>query len=362
MVPTRLALKWPSPAFVNAHILPGATGALAIGIFVADALTDAEIAAGVLYVAVVLLSDRFYSPRGVLRVGLGCMALSVVGQLISPGDLWGVSAPSNTLLSLGAIGATTLLVLRNRRAQDLLHQARAELERVTRVTTMGELVASITHEINQPLTGVVTNGDAGLRWLNQDKPDLDEARNALSRIVSDGKRAGEVIRGLRALAKKSGPQLTELVINDAIREVLALTRSELQRHGVVLHIDLSAADRPVLGDRVQLQQVLLNLIMNGVEAMSAVTDRPKMLAITSEAVEPGGLLVAVEDTGTGLDPATADRIFDPFFTTKPEGMGMGLSICRSIIEDHGGRLWATPNIPQGAIFRFRLPVDGEEVS
>src|SRR5260370_9928719 len=163
MVPTRLALKWPSPAFVNAHILPGATGALAIGIFVADALTDAEIAAGVLYVAVVLLSDRFYSPRGVLRVGLGCMALSVVGQLISPGGLGGVSALSNTLLSLGAIGATTLLVLRNRRAQDLLHQARAELERVTGVTTMGELVASITHEINQPLTGVVTNGDAGLR-------------------------------------------------------------------------------------------------------------------------------------------------------------------------------------------------------
>jgi signal transduction histidine kinase len=194
-----------------------------------------------------------------------------------------------------------------------------------------------------------------LRWLNRDKPDLDEARSALSRIVRDGTRAGEVIRGLRALAKKSGPQLTKLDINDAILEVMALTRSELQRHGVMLHTDLSAADRPVFGDRVQLQQVLLNLIMNGVEAMSAVTERPKMLAITSEAVESDGVLVAVEDTGTGLDPVTADRIFEPFFTTKPEGIGMGLSICRSIIEAHRGRFWASPRVPYGTVFRFTVP-------
>ena len=258
---------------------------------------------------------------------------------------------------LGYRGTTTdvTAAVRAEHAEKALQQAQAELARVARLTTMGELAASIAHEINQPLTGVLANGNAGLQWLNRDKPDLDQARNALSCIVSDGTRAGEVIRGLRALAKKSGPELVQLDINDAVREVQALTRSELQRHGVTLHTDLSADDRPVFGDRVQLQQVLLNLIMNGIEAMRAVTERPKTLAITSEPVEPSGVLVAVEDTGTGLDPATADRIFDPFFTTKSDGLGMGLSICRSIIDAHGGRLWVSPGVLCGTVFRFTVP-------
>jgi C4-dicarboxylate-specific signal transduction histidine kinase len=250
---------------------------------------------------------------------------------------------------------TVMDITDRRYAEEALRCIQAELARAARLTTMGELVASIAHEINQPLAGVVTNADACLRWLNRDEPDLAKAREALLRIMSDGTRAGEVIRGLWALAKKSGPQLTELDINDAIQEVLTLTRSQLQRHGVALRTKLSADDRPVLGDRVQLQQVLLNLIMNAVEAMSAVTDRPKMLTITSEPVEPNGLLVAVEDTGTGLDPATADRVFDSFFTTKPEGMGMGLSICRSIIDAHGGRISVSPRLPYGTVFRFTVP-------
>jgi len=198
------------------------------------------------------------------------------------------------------------------------------------------------------------SANACLRWLNRDMPDLDAARDAVSRIVRDAHRAGEVIRGLRALTKKSGPQLSQLDINGAIQEVFVLARSDLQQHGIVLHTDLSADDLPIFGDRVQLQQVLLNLIMNGMEAMSAVTDRPKVLAIISEPVESGGALVAVEDTGTGLDPATAGRIFDPFFTTKSSGMGMGLSICRSIIDAHGGRLWVSPRVPCGTSFRFTV--------
>jgi len=250
---------------------------------------------------------------------------------------------------------TVMDITERRRAEEALRNAEAELARMTRLTTMGELVASIAHEVNQPLTGVVTNANACLRWLNRDEPDLEEARTALSHIVGDGTRAGEVIRGLRALTRKSRPQLTRLDINDAIREVLALTRSELQRHGIRLRSDLSAVEPPVLGDRVQLQQVLLNLIMNGIEAMNTITDRPRILAITSQAVNPSGVLVAVEDTGTGLDPATADRIFEPFFTTKPGGMGMGLSICRSIIEAHGGRFWASPRVPCGTVFRFGVP-------
>jgi signal transduction histidine kinase len=175
----------------------------------------------------------------------------------------------------------------------------------------------------------------------------------LSRVVREVARAGDVIRGLRALARKSGPQLTRLDIDDVIEEVLVLTRGEMRRHGVALHTALAAGERPVLGDRVQLQQVLLNLIMNGVEAMSAVKERRRELTVSSTLAEPGSVLVAVEDTGAGLDPA--QRIFEPFFTTKPEGVGMGLAICRSIIEVHGGRLWASPRAPHGAAFRFTVP-------
>jgi signal transduction histidine kinase len=245
---------------------------------------------------------------------------------------------------------------------DMIERQRtqAELARVGRLATMGELVASIAHEVNQPLTGIVTHGEAGLRWLNRDEPNLDEVRETLSYIIQDGRRAAEIIENLRAMTKKSRPRLGRLDINGAIQEILALTRSELTRHNLVLHTDLSAGDRTVFGDRVQLQQVLLNLIMNGIEAMSAVMDRPKILTISSERVETGGVLVAVKDTGAGIDPATADRIFESFYTTKPSGMGIGLSICRSIIEAHGGRFWASPNTPHGAVFQFTLPADRSE--
>ncbi len=252
-------------------------------------------------------------------------------------------------------GVSFVLDLTERkRAQEALQKAQAELAHVARLTTMGELAASLAHEINQPLAAIVTNGSAGLRWLNQGQPDLDEARAALSRIVRDGERAADVIRGLRALAKKTGPELAKLDINDTIHEVLALTRSEMQRHGVVLHTDLFSGDRLVFADRVQLQQVLMNLILNGIEAMRAVAGHQRVLAISSEPAGPDGVLVAVADTGPGLDPPTADRIFEPFFTTKPQGMGMGLSICRSIITAHGGRLWASPGVPCGAVFRFTV--------
>ena len=239
-------------------------------------------------------------------------------------------------------------------------EAQAELAHVNRVTTMGQLTASIAHEINQPLAGIASNGAAGLNWLNREKPDLDHARDALSRIVKDSARASGVIRGLRALAKKSDPQLARLDIDDVIREVLALTTSELRRLGVALQTDLVAGDRPVLGDRVQLQQVLLNLIMNGVEAMSGVTERARELMVYSSLADPGSVLVSVEDTGTGLDPAVAERLFEPFFTTKSEGLGMGLSICRSIVEAHSGRLWASPRAPHGAAIRFTVPIEGAQ--
>jgi C4-dicarboxylate-specific signal transduction histidine kinase len=221
---------------------------------------------------------------------------------------------------------------------------------------MGELTASIAHEINQPLAAIVTQSEAALRFLDRDEPALDEVQDALSCIARDGMRAGEVIRGLRALARKSGPQLTKLDIDDVIGQVLAIAHGELLRHDVVLRTELAAHGQLVMGDRVQLQQVLLNLIMNGVEAMSGVTERTRELTVSSTLAERSGVLVAVKDTGAGLDPAVAERMFQPFFTTKQDGLGMGLGICRSIVEAHGGRLWVSPREPYGADVRFTVPL------
>jgi signal transduction histidine kinase len=258
---------------------------------------------------------------------------------------------------IGAMAAASQIfknnVIERQRAQE-------ELARVGRLTTMGELVASIAHEINQPLAAIVMNGDASLRWLSREEPDLDEARDAVASITRDGRRAAEVIENLRAMARKSEPQLARLDINSAIQEILALTRNELTRHDVVVRTDLAIGDRTVFADRVQMQQVVLNLIMNGSEAMSAVTDRPKVLTVSSKRVESGDVLVAVKDTGAGIDPAIGDRIFESLYTTKPNGMGMGLSICRSIIKAHGGCFWTSPNTPHGAIFQFTIPGDGRE--
>jgi PAS domain S-box-containing protein len=259
--------------------------------------------------------------------------------------------------SFDLLGGVVVDVTERKRAEEGLRLAQTELAHAARLTTLGELAASIAHEINQPLAGIASNGAAGLNWLNRKKPDLDQARDALSRIVRDSARASDVIRNLRALAKKSGPQLTSLDIDDVIRDVLMLTGGELRRHGVALQIALAAGDRRALGDRVQLQQVLLNLIMNGIDAMSGLAERTRELMISSSLAEPGSVLVAVEDTGIGFDQDTAERIFEPFFTTKSEGLGIGLSICRSIIEGHRGRLWVSPRVPHGVVVRFTIPIE-----
>jgi C4-dicarboxylate-specific signal transduction histidine kinase len=251
---------------------------------------------------------------------------------------------------------TVMDTTERRHAEEALRRTQAELARASRLTTMGELAASIIHEINQPLAAVLGNAEVCRRWLNRDPPELTEARDAISRLEQDGRRAADVVKGLRALARKSDLELTNVDINDAIQEVLALLRDELEGGAVVLQVDLVAADRPVLGDRVQLQQVLLNLIRNGIEAMSAVADRRRILRLSAQPNEMSEVLIAVEDSGTGLAPATVDRVFDPLFTTKPNGMGMGLAICRSIVEAHRGRLWASPNLPHGTTFQFTVPL------
>ncbi len=262
------------------------------------------------------------------------------------------SAESRDLEFVG----TVMDITERRRAEEALRNAEAELIRVARLTTMGELLASIAHEINQPLMALAANGSACLRWLNRDQPDLDSAREAASGIVRDAHRAGDVINSLRALSKKSGPQLTKLDIRDAIAEVLALARGELQQRSVVLHTDLAAGDRPVFGDRIQLQQVVLNLIMNAIQAMEVVTDRRRELTVSVAYAKPDCVQVAIADTGQGVNPAIAARIFEPFFTTKSDGFGMGLSICRSIVEAHGGHLWMSLRAPHGTAFHFTIPI------
>ncbi len=253
-------------------------------------------------------------------------------------------------------------VTETKQAQEALHRAQAELAHVTRVTTLGELTASIAHEVNQPLAAVVTNGDACLRWLGASPPNLDEARSAVERIVRDGKRASEVIKRLRGLTSKTEPQMLPLDINDVIGEVVTLVQRELALHHVGLRLELTSPPVRVVGDRVQLQQVIINLVMNGVEAMTRITPQSRELRIGSRSEEENHILVAVADHGTGIDPEHVDRIFDPFFTTKRDGMGMGLSICRSIIEAHGGRLWALPNEPRGTRFQFTVPINHEDAS
>ena len=248
-------------------------------------------------------------------------------------------------------------IIERQRAEEALHKAQAELAHVSRLTTLGELTASISHEVNQPIAAVVTNGQVCLRLLALESPRPDDVRTTVERIVRDANRASEVIQRIRALAKRSAPQMLSLDINDVIREAILLVRREVLSHGVSLRTELSPTLPQVMGDRVQLQQVAINLLMNGIEAMAPITDRPREIVIRSQQHEGGEVLVAVTDSGIGLDAETAEQVFNPFFTTKPSGMGMGLSICRSIIRAHGGRLWPSPNPGCGAAFQFTVPVN-----
>jgi PAS domain S-box-containing protein len=244
-------------------------------------------------------------------------------------------------------------------AVDTLRETQMQLAHVNRVTTMGQMTASIAHEVNQPIAAVVANAGAGLRWLAAQPPDLKEIRETFEGIIIAGKQAGEVVNRIRGLVKKVPAQKAALDINEAILETIALTRSEMRQHDIVLKTEL-ANDLPrILGDRIQLQQVMLNLIVNAIEAMSESSEGPRELLIRSEIDVPDGVMVTVRDWGPGLKPESLNHLFDPFYTTKPAGMGMGLSICRSITEAHGGRLWATANTPRGAVFQFTLHPDGK---
>jgi PAS domain S-box-containing protein len=253
---------------------------------------------------------------------------------------------------------TVMDVTERRRAEEALRQAQADLAHVNRVTTMGELTASLAHEVNQPIAAAVTNANTCLRWLTRDHPDLEEARAAAMRIVKDGTRAADIISRIRLLFKKGTPDWELVDINEVIREMIVLLRGEATRYNIAVQTDLAADLCQAMGDRVQLQQVMMNLIMNSIDAMKEVEGK-REVAIKSERAEDRHLLVSVSDTGVGLPLQEGSQIFDAFFTTKPDGTGMGLSISRSIVESHGGRLWATANSGRGATFHLTLPTNVE---
>jgi len=266
---------------------------------------------------------------------------------------------NDELAHLGQVFNDTARRLRDlyteqRRAEEALRQAQSDLAHVSRVTTMGELTASLAHEVNQPIAAAVTNANTCLRWLAADTPNLEEARAAASRIVKDGRRAGEIISRIRLLFKKGAAERELVDMNEVIQEMIVLLRSEAMRYNVSVRTELAADLPQVMGDRVQLQQVVMNLMINGIDAMKDV-DGTRELIINSQPGESEELLVSVSDTGVGLPPECADQIFNAFFTTKPHGTGMGLRISRSIIESHGGRLWAADNSSHGASFYFALP-------
>ena len=243
-------------------------------------------------------------------------------------------------------------------AEQALRQAQADLAHVNRMNTIGELTASLAHEVNQPIAAAVTDANTCLRWLNRDHPDFEEAREAATRTIEDATRAAEIISRVRLLFKKSNPQRELVDVNHVIREMVVLLENETSRYSITGHTELATDLPEVLGDRVQLQQVFMNLILNAIDAMKD-GDRMRELAIRSQRAEDGQVMVSVSDTGVGLPAEQADRIFNAFFTTKPNGTGMGLRISRSIIESHGGRLWAADNSPRGARFHLTLPIEAD---
>jgi PAS domain S-box-containing protein len=296
-----------------------------------------------------------------LRACWSTPILSSVGKVLGTFAVYYREPRSPTALDHSVIKQIVHLAsiaVERKRAEESLRQAQADLARVSRVTTMGELTASLAHEVNQPIAAAVTNANTCLRWLARDQPDLEEARAAAMRIVKDGTRAAEIIKRTRMLFKKDPPQRELVEVNEVIREMIVLLRSEAARYNIIVRTELAADIPQIMGDRVQLQQVLMNLMMNGIEAMKDV-DGTRELAIKSERGENEQVQVCVSDTGVGLPQQQADQIFKAFFTTKLQGTGMGLSISRSIVESHGGRLWAAENSPCGASFCFTLPTNTE---
>lgn len=338
------------PLLGRRPLLPALLVLLAAAIFLADTITNLEIAVAVFYVAVVLIAVRYIDRRGVAMVAAACMTLTVLSFFLTRAG----SMPAgliNCAISLVAIAVTAYLALRTAAAEASAREAQAQLAHITRVTMLGELTASIAHELNQPLAAIVLNGNAARRWLAGGN--RDEAGKAAERIVRDAERASELIKRLRGLTRKAAGKAVWIDVNKTVVETLPLVQNEASRNHAALRTELANGLPQIQVDPVQIQQVILNLILNALEAVKdeSVHD----VTVQTSLGKPGEVVIAVRDSGRGLDGVQLDQLFDAFYTTKPDGMGMGLAISRSIVESHGGRIWAEPAVPHGAAFRFSLP-------
>jgi C4-dicarboxylate-specific signal transduction histidine kinase len=336
--------------------IPIAIAVLSMVIFVADAVTEPQIAIAVFYIVVVLISAFFSQRRRVLMVSAGCMGLTLLAYFAWPG----VPARAglvNMAICLAAIAATGYLALRIKAAETETHEARSELAHVARATTLGALTASIAHEINQPLAAVTINGNACLRWLAAKPPNLPEAEKAVERIIRDTRRASEVVDRIRRLARREPSDRVALDLNRIALDTLALTQTEIKANGILVRTELVEDLPRVIGDPVQLQQVILNLTINAIEAMGTAAPGKRELIVRT-AKRERTVALAVQDAGSGLDVADPERMFEPFQTSKQNGLGMGLTISRWIIEAHGGRIEAAPAPGRGAVFTLMLPTAG----
>ena len=340
-----------------ASLLPVTAVALGLAIFIADTVTELEIAFPAFYTAIVLIAARFCTKRGIIFVGISCIALTLLSDVLTIDVAPSEAGVINTSISLLAIAATTYLSIKIQTEKEAAYEARSQLAHVGRLTTLGEMTASIAHQVNQPLAAVTINSNACLRWLRDDPPNLNEAMRNLANIVRDANRASEIIVQVRNLTKGSPPEKSRVGVNEIILSTVGLLDREIQLNQISLQTRLSSDLPFVLGDKVQLQQVILNLLLNGIEAVSRVSFGPRKLVVGSEKVHTKGVLISIQDSGAGFLPSDSERLFTAFYTTKRDGMGMGLAISRSIVETHGGRIWAAPNEPRGAVFQFVLPTD-----
>ncbi|HTJ91297.1 MAG TPA: ATP-binding protein [Acidocella sp.] len=353
--------RWPDlRSYSSRYFAPGvilfAAALLAAGIFVLDAVTSVNVVVSDLHVVVVLMASRVLRPRDILLVASGCILLAVVSHFIAWGNPWSLTSLINLLFVCSTIGLAAFVISRNASTALALRQAQHQLAHFARVTTLAELTASLSHELSQPVSAVIMNAQACSRWLSAEPPNLEEARKATECISKNGNRAVTLIHQVRNMIKKSPRQTVWIDINHMIQETLALVHAEVLRHRAILETQLMPNLPAVQGDRVQLQQVILNLVLNALEATDANGEAPRKIVVATALEDATALRVTVSDSGKGLDPKELEQIFDAFYTTKPLGMGMGLAVSRSIIQAHSGRLWATPNAPRGAVFNFTMPI------
>lgn len=328
-------------------------GAVMAAILVADTRTSYEVAAAVFYTVVILAVSRLLRPRGLMAFSAVCIGLTILSFALTPHGHFDIGLV-NTGISIASIIITTYLIVKMEAARTAAHEAQARLMRIARVKSLEGLTTSIAHEVNQPLAAIVTSGNACQRWLAQEPPNLDKARQALDRILHDVGRASSIMARVRSLTRGEPPHKSEFEFNQAIMEVIAQSQAEMERNGIALETDLRAGLPHACADRVQIQQVVGNLVLNAIEAMASVPVRSRTLRVRSD-LQGEAIALAVSDSGVGIAPAVREHLFEAFWTTKPEGIGVGLSISRAIVEANGGQIWAEPVEAGGASFRFTVP-------